>query len=334
MKKQVLTILFCISAIIGLNTKSNAQSILIHYWNFNSFTWNDTLPNATVAPTVSDPTIHGLAADYSRIDTSKAKILYAKQAGVSSAWPEASYLVGFTYIDPYIAGAADADNVNLQMGDTVSLSTTLRTRNPSDSMEVLFYIPTTNYQNILLQYACERSGSGMLHQLFDVSIDSGATWTTAGLPITIDSVYPVFTLHSISLAGVAGSSNNPKLVFRVKFENNDAMSNGNNRWDNVTVKGDTSTSSSSGEYTSQVTAQENTYSIVPNPATNSIYISSAAGAERTVTIYNTMGQKMISATQSGNSAQVNTSALNAGMYYLHIMETNTGNVSTLKFVKQ
>src|ERR1700748_1321425 len=122
MKKHA-QILFLAIAIMIAGTSANGQT-LIHYWNFNSFTGVEYTD-----------TIHGIAADYSVLDTAKAKIFYAEMPGVSASYS--------TYVDFYPTIPSDSDNVNLQHGDTAGNS--LRPRNPSDSMYLLFYIPTTHF---------------------------------------------------------------------------------------------------------------------------------------------------------------------------------------------
>lgn len=205
-------------------TGSRAQSILMHYWHFN-----------TLSGSSYTDTIHGIPADYTTIDTAKVKILYAKMPGTSTAY--------ISYIDNYATGTADHDTVNIRMG--VVAGNALRTRNPSDSMQLLMYIPSTNYSHILLQYAGENSSvaSGMLHQLYDYSVDSGATWRTSGLSVTSDSAWLVFHRATISMATDSMTRNNRKLVFRIRFSPNNTGTSGNNRFDNVTVEGDTITAS-------------------------------------------------------------------------------------------
>src|ERR1022692_2646620 len=69
-------------------TDAKAQSRLIHYWNFNNYTNNDTAGAlGCTYPLVTPNRIRPIAADYSVIDTAKAKFAFAKQSGVSSNWP-------------------------------------------------------------------------------------------------------------------------------------------------------------------------------------------------------------------------------------------------------
>ena len=89
MKRNVLAAIICLMFTLTFSAKSNAQSSLIHYWNFNTFT----------AVMYTD-TIHGIDADFSTLDTSKAKILYAEIPGTSASFS--------TYIDGHAAAHAGA----------------------------------------------------------------------------------------------------------------------------------------------------------------------------------------------------------------------------------
>ncbi len=195
------------------------QTSLIHFWHFNN-----------LLTAYHNPGIPSIKADFSAIDTNKAAIVYLLEPGTSTAYAG--------YIDN-VAGS----HTNARLG--VDSGQALRVRNPSDSMELRFYIPTTNYKNITLNYVVESSSttSGQLAELFDYSIDSGTTWKTTGLNMTIDSItQPQFQgtnwgLISINFGADTNVNNNPRLVFRIKFGGNTSKTSGNNRFDNVTVEG-------------------------------------------------------------------------------------------------
>ena len=192
----------------------------IHYWSFNSF-----------SGAFHNPSIPLIKADYSQIDTNKATIEYKLVAGASS--PYAGYI-------DHVAG--DTTNARLlAIGGQA-----LRVRNPSDSMELRFHIPTTGFQNIKLKFAAQSSSavSAQLAQLYDYSVDNGATWKTSGLNMTLDSMTQVqfqganWGLVSINFGTDLSVNNNDKLIFRIKFAGNTALTTGNNRFDNITVDGD------------------------------------------------------------------------------------------------
>jgi hypothetical protein len=218
MKKTTLIAVWCIALCSLFGTAGAQTTSLIHYWNFNSF--------ATV---YHNPNIPALTADYSAIDTSKAKLVYVRTA-TNTAYAG--------YIDT-VAG----DTMNARL--SAPAGRCLRVRNPSDSMELRLYIPSTNYKNLTLKYEVESSsvGSGQKAQNFDYSIDSGLTWRTTGLNMTVDSITQAqfqgssWGLITINFGTDSTVNNNPKLVFRIKFGGNTALTSGNNRIDNITLDG-------------------------------------------------------------------------------------------------
>ena len=225
MKKYVHVLLLCLFAVSAANTELSAQGTLIHYWHFNNYTTIYSYPQSfPIGPIDADFSIH---------DTSKARIYMTKFPGTSSTWHSTSA----TIMDPVATVAADADTVNLRMGQLGANG--LRPRNQLDSAYLLFYIPTVNYQNIRLTYGSESSSvaSGDTYQLFEYSVDSGVTWQTSGLSQTQDSAWLVFHRTSITFSDPL-VNNNPGLAFRIHFVGHNNGTSGNNRFDNVTVDGD------------------------------------------------------------------------------------------------
>ncbi len=300
--------------VIMMISTVNGQSKLIHYWNFN---------NLTVA--YHNPNIPALKADYSTIDTNKAQIVYKLATGASSTYAG--------YIDN-VAG----DTTNAKLGAVAGNA--LRVRNPSDSMELRFYIPTTNYKNIALKYAVQSSSvtSGQLAQLFDYSVDSGTTWKTSGLNMTIDSISQSqfqgtsWGLISLNFLNDTLANNNRKLVFRVKFAGNASMTSGNNRFENVTVQGDSVTATTTGP-TAVITINNNgTTRLYPNPVTSDLHIEAAAGT-KTIHIFDQLGKNVATISTTEKNTIVPTSNWSNGVYFVHIIDAN-GSVSQAKFIKQ
>jgi hypothetical protein len=312
MKKQIQVLLFSI-AILATSTRSGAQT-LIHYWNFNTF-------NAVYYT----PNIPPIDADFSVIDTSKARIYYEEMAGVSDSFS--------TYEDFYPTVATDSDNVNLQMGDTAGNA--LRVRNPVDSMYLVFYIPTTNFKNIVLKYASQSSSTshGPLHQDFSYSLDSGATWISSGSGLSefSDSAWLYFHLTSVTFNDTA-ANNNPKLVFRITFSGNTTGTSGNNRFDNVTVQGDNISGSSSS--VAQVTTLVPVYAVYPNPTSGILNVTSDLDEAKFVTILNAAGQQLYATTASGKSFSIDVAALATGNYYIQMLGKVSGNNKTIEFIKK
>ena len=219
---------------VALHTSGNAQTKVIHFWNFNSY---------TSGYTVHLPGYANIGASYSTIDTNKARWVFKPlPTGVS-----AGYL---GYSDVSAAATADYDTVNqsplgMALGSTVG--NYFRARNPNDSMWLLVYMPTSNYQNITIRYGTESSSttSGDSAQIYAYSLDSGVTWNTAGLSVpslVLGSTYLTFNAGQVTITDPA-ANNNPRLVFRITFKGHNTGTSGNNRFDNFSVTGDTLISS-------------------------------------------------------------------------------------------
>ena len=73
------------------------------------------------------------------------------------------------------------------------------------------------------------------------------------------------------------------------------------------------------------------FTIIPNPATNQITISSATPFHL-VEIINFLGQTVVSQSAEGNTATINVSNLNNGIYFVRVGFENGGSVK--KLVKQ
>ena len=311
MKRNVLTILFCIVAMTTINSNSIAQGTLIHYWNFNNFT-----------STVTLPAIADLAADYTIISSPTAALIYQTQPGTSSSFSD--------YCD-YVAGDA-SDTINLRM--SAPAGNAFRARNPSDSMEILLYIPSTNYKNLQLKYACELSSytSGDSVNVFAYSLDSGSTWITSGTGLSewLDSGSVGFRLVSVHINDT-NANNNRKLVFRITSLGRNSGTSGNNRYDNITLDGD---HIGSTIVTNPLFTTALNYTLYPNPVSNQMEISTNVDGIKSFTITNMIGQSILSGNEEGKHFSVNTANLVSGIYFITILDNNTGSVRTSKFVKQ
>jgi len=304
---------------------------LIHYWHFNN------LPSALSGPVVANTFKNwGTAADYSSLDTAKAKIYYRTFNGTSNAY--------MTFFDN-----VGGDTVNSRMN--TAAGNAFRARNPSDSMQLYFYIPTSHYKNIKISYACEKSSyhAGQFQQNYDYSIDAGTTWKTSGLNITFDSIFgltpdtitSIYTPIYISFPNDTMAYNNPNLIFRIKFSGNKynglgqpSGASGNNRFDNFAVEGDTTTVPPLPVFTAiSEIINVNSFILYPNPANDEITISSQTEGHKTVTIYNITGQVLYESAFSGMETSVNINHLNNAIYFIRVVETKDGKYTVLKLVK-
>lgn len=217
MKKKILFVLTCSFALLLFQTESQAQTKkLIHYWHFNN--------------TVSGVHLGVIPADYSTLEN--ASIIYKPIHGGGSD-------TTLAYIDN-LAG----DIINQRPGYAGccgAINYAVRTRNPSDNMQFLWYIPTKKYQNIVINYETQSSstGSGQHRQVFSYSLDSALTFSTTGLSIAYDSAGLSWGQVTLDLSSIPAVNDNGKLVLKMTFTPPNTGTSGNNRFDNITVEGDT-----------------------------------------------------------------------------------------------
>jgi hypothetical protein len=175
---------------------------LIHYWNFND--------NTSVG-TITTPTISNVSA-----------------AGITAQ------ITGISAID--FAGGTGQNfnvlNLNAQNGD--ASGTHLRFNDPIGSV-LVFTLPTTGYENIIVKFATRRSNSGAGTQTWSYSADgSNYTVLTTVLPNNGDPA-----LVTLDLSAITTADNNSNFKLKVEFSQTPGGAVGNNRFDNFTVDGTT-----------------------------------------------------------------------------------------------
>jgi hypothetical protein len=192
-KKGLLLAGLCLSAQF-----SGAQSLL-HYWNFNNSASVEAI--TTVSQTIGGGAITHVAGGTSAI-------AFAEGTGQN-----------FNLL-----------NLNAQNGD--ASGTHLRFNNPIGGA-LVFAIPSTGYENIMVKFATKRSGSGAGTQTWSYSTD-GTTYTvlTTVLPVDGDPA-----LATLDLSAITAADNNANLKLKVEFSEVPGGAVGNNRFDNFTVHG-------------------------------------------------------------------------------------------------
>jgi hypothetical protein len=290
MKKNILFILACSFALFLFQSESHAQTKkLIHYWHFNN--------------TVAGAHLGAIPADYSTLEN--ASIIYNS---IPETVPENSIIDNLT-----------GDIINQRSGYGGCCGATnygVRTRNPSDNMQFLWYIPTKKYQNIVIKYETQTSSlaSGQIQQLFSYSIDSAQTFTTAGLPFSSVSAGVAWGLVTLDLSSIPATNNNGKLVLKILFSGQTTGTSGNNRFDNITIEGDTiikpaftSTALTTGIinrlYSYSITSTGTpapTYSVSGNPSWLTLSDNILSGTPPSV---GTFGPVTITATNLAGSSQ-------------------------------
>ncbi len=109
----------------------------------------------------------------------------------------------------------------------------LRVNNPLGTV-VYLDVPTTGYSSIIVQYESRRSGQGAGIQQLSYTTDGNAyvNWPTA---VVLENEAPL--LYTFDFTSVAAANNNPDFGLRIQFTQGDGGTEGNNRFDNITVEG-------------------------------------------------------------------------------------------------
>jgi len=206
------------------------ESQLIHYWHFNN------LP---------DGTLTSVQSDFSEVD------------GAQITYPG----TGAGYMDRRTHREEDpVSNLNLLMGQEPNQGAVLRVRNPSDTRSLIIKTPSNGYKDIILTFATTRTNNGATQQEVYYSTDGGNQWHFSGHSHAL-SILPNWELINIDLSDVEAVNNNADLQFKLVFTGNNASgTSGNNRFDNISVSGVLSNT------TSITPAYESYISIHPNPA--------------------------------------------------------------------
>jgi hypothetical protein len=192
--KQVL--LFVLLAIAPFSYGQD----LLHYWNFND---NSTVI-ALTTPTQS--TIAGAS-------------LTAVPGGESA-------------IDAAGGTGQNFNVLNLNARNDDPSGTHLRFNLPIGGA-LLFALPTTGYENIIVKFATRRSGSGAGNQLWSYSLD-GTNFISFTTVVPNDGDPGLATLD---FTAITGANNNANFKLKVEFEAGDGDVEGNNRFDNFTAEG-------------------------------------------------------------------------------------------------
>ena len=195
LKKEAL--LFCI---VLFSSFSWGQT-LVHYWNFNINTSEATI--TTPSQTIGGASLAAVNAGASIIDFANG--------------------TGQNFSD---------SNLNARNGDVSG--THLRYNNPIGGA-LIFTLPTTGYQNIIVKFATRRSGSGAGTQSWSYTLDG--TNYVAFTTITINDADPA--LATLDFSAITGANNNANFKLKVEFSVGAGGTVGNNRFDNFTLDGTT-----------------------------------------------------------------------------------------------
>lgn len=187
--------------IVLLTTSFSWGQTLMHYWNFNTNTSVATITTPT--QTIGGGTITAIAGGISAID-------FAGGTGQN-----------FNVL-----------NLNAQNADVSG--THLRFNDPIGGA-LVFALPTTGYQNIIVKFATRRSAQGAGTQSWSYTTD-GTTYVAFSdvLPNNGDPA-----LATLDFSAITAANNNPNFKLKVEFSLGLGGTSGNNRFDNFTAQGTT-----------------------------------------------------------------------------------------------
>ncbi len=293
---------------------------LVHYWDFNS-----------LGGPFNNPNIPAIPADFSADASNSGSIRYVLEPGTSNNY------------SGYIDNVAGTDT-NARVGASVGYG--MRVRNPTDSMELRFVIPTTGYTGISVSYALQSSSlTGPQVEHFTYSIDGGTTWIATGITVNgsnqdsldvTQSQYQetangAYGLVTVGFGTQTTMDNNPNFILRIKFgDTATGGSSGNNRFDNISVDAQGTTSAGVNN-TVQILQS---LAISPNPATDFVSFQNPYATPTIVSVLDILGQEVLRMDAPSSNVELNTSKLSAGSYYIHIQNVSTGAEQMAKFVRQ
>lgn len=254
-------------------TALNEAPDLLYYWHFNTLqTPND---------------VKMVAADYSYNPLFVPSLEYTG--------------FGSRDMDAFDEGTP----MNKQLSENAGKA--LRVRNPAFNRYLHFPLPTQDCHQLYFEYAVHRSGNGMLRQMIEYTTD-GINYSAAGLnPILVD-IAEEYQVIRFDFNAIPASQNNPNFAIRLSWDGNHTGDAGNNRFDNISLKG-----VYDPNLHSQTTPKTDPVKLYPNPTSDHVLIESKQEI-RQVKIYSIEGKLLL----SGDARKWNLSELVSGLYRVTI----------------
>ena len=108
----------------------------------------------------------------------------------------------------------------------------LRINEPLNA-ELIFSLPTTGFSDIVFTYETRRSGKGAGVQIIAYTLD-GTTFIEKER-ISVEDGDP--SIYTVDFSAIAEAGDNENFGIRITFEEGEGSDGGNNRFDNITLKG-------------------------------------------------------------------------------------------------
>ncbi|TVR82016.1 MAG: T9SS C-terminal target domain-containing protein [Chitinophagaceae bacterium] len=194
-----------------------------------------------------------------------------------------------------------------------------RVRNPSNGRSLLFAMPTSGFKDIKFDYAVHRSGQGMLKHYVSYTIGDDIY-----IPLTEFNISENYEIKSIDLSHIPEVNNNPDFKIRILFSGNTDQSNGNNRFDNIALKGQIYIEEEVPEEPEEPiglseVANSANIKIYPNPAQDRLNIRvSDFSSDKSYQLIDIYGRLLQSGLLTDAETSLSIDEYPAGFYLLHI----------------
>ena len=203
-----------------------------------------TLILITAASCVKDrnPPAAGTGGGTQNLPSGDTLMYYWNFNNQDSSARTADYSVpGLTGMYNYSASYIDfTGGSNLNLINGTDSGQCLRVRNPSQ--DLIFSMPTTGYDSVVLTYAEEASSttSGSTINTITYTTD-GVNYISTALTnnggSNQASIGIVFGLYTFNFSSDPNVNNNPKFAVKITFSNNNTGTSGNDRFDNISLSG-------------------------------------------------------------------------------------------------
>jgi len=185
-------------------------------------------------------------------------------------------------------------------------------------------MPTTGFKDLKFAYAVQRTNQGQLTNNVSYSVD-GVDYVQDNMNQTSFGVGTDFSFVEVDFSSITAINNNANFKVRITFAGNTTAANGNNRFDNITLKGVVDNLSVPSNIQTK-------YQVFPNPFTNNVQVISSEEMKE-LAVFDMVGKKIWQKTSSNqNSETIDLETLNSGVYLLKIKTVNAMIIH--KLVKQ
>jgi hypothetical protein len=267
----------------------------IYYWHFNELN-------------TSTSDVTSVYTDYNRLENHVSSFARLEYTGI-----------GIRDMDEFNQGSA------LNLHEETPAGKAIRVRNPSDNRSLILHMSTEYCEDLILSFAAQRSGQGMLYNKIEYSID-GINYIQNGLKESLFSIDEYYQLYIIDFSAIPEVNKNPDFKVRITWEGNTTDINGNNRYDNISLSGKTDASIGLEKLLNKGLSAV----VYPNPASQFVNIQLQNEISQSEVIIRDLSGKQIRKFEFNQEKNmtIDLSELNSGVYLLSIIDISNGNQHT------